>query len=244
LVTLGSHPEVISALEHSSWETLTLRVDVSAGWAALAEHAQAAQAVGIGPGLGTDAPTLELVRAAARDCVRPLVLDADALLAFSGQLEALQQAAGPRILTPHPKEAARLLGCETADVEADRFAAVTKLSQLSGATVLLKGAYTLIATPSGQLWINPCRSAALAVGGSGDVLTGVISALVTRLAAQQATAAGAWVHGKAGEHLAARQGTWRGGLARQLADAIPQVLGEVCAGARRRAGLNRPARRS
>lgn len=241
LVTLGSHPEVISALEHSSWETMTLRVDVSEGWAALAEHAEASQAVGIGPGLGTDTQTLELVRAAARHCVRPLVLDADALLAFSGQLELLQRAAGPRILTPHPREAARLLGCDTADVEADRFAAVAKLCELSLATVLLKGAYSLIASPGGELWINPCQSAALAVGGSGDVLTGVISALVTRLPAEFATGGGAWLHGKAGEYLVARQGTWRGGLARQIADAIPHVFGEVCPASRRGAAFNRPA---
>jgi NAD(P)H-hydrate epimerase len=241
LVTLGSHPEVISALEHSSWETMTLRVEVSLGWEALAEHAAAAQAVGIGPGLGTDDQTLELVRAAARHCVCPLVLDADALLAFSGQLEILKAAAGPRILTPHPKEAARLLGCDTADVEADRFAAVTRLSELSSATVLLKGAYSLISSPAGELWINPCQSAALAVGGSGDVLTGVISALVTRLPAAPATACGAWLHGKAGEYWVARQGTWRGGLARQIADAVPHVVGELCPAARRGSAFSRPS---
>jgi NAD(P)H-hydrate epimerase len=134
-----------------------------------------------------------------------------------------------------------LLGCDTADVEADRFAAVAKLCELILATVLLKGAYSLIASPGGELWINPCQSAALAVGGSGDVLTGVISALVTRLPAEFATGSGAWLHGKAGEYLVARQGTWRGGLARQIADAIPHVFGEVCPASRRGAAFNRPA---
>ena len=157
-------------------------------------------AVVLGPGLGTDPTQVALVRALWEEFPGPLVADADALTALSLSWPA--RPAGPRVLTPHVAEAARLLGTDRAAVEADRFGAAARLGALvEGGAALLKGRYTLIAGAEG-VWVNPTGSPRLATGGSGDVLSGMVGAL---LAAGQppnrAAAIAAWRHGRAGEQL-------------------------------------------
>jgi NAD(P)H-hydrate epimerase len=148
----------------------------------------------------------------------PAVVDADALNAFAGDLEALRSAA-PRILTPHPGEAARLLGCSTTEIQDDRAAAARALAARSGAIAILKGARTVIATPEGELCVNPTGGPSLAAGGSGDVLAGLVGALLGQgRSAWDAARVAAYVHGLAGD-----LGPTVGGLASELASRIPSA---------------------
>ena len=172
----------------------------------------------IGPGLGQDRGTQELVREVASEFRGPLVLDADGLNAFAGAPEALA-GSQPRVLTPHPGEASRLLGCSTQAVQADRAAAARTLAVRTQSTVVLKGARSLIAHPDGQLRINPTGGPALASGGSGDVLAGLIGALLAQgLDGFDAAALAAYTHGLAGE----LQGSI--GVASEVARSLPRVF--------------------
>jgi len=135
----------------------------------------------------------------------PAVMDADALNLVAGVTEALAKAVGPIVITPHPGEAARLLGISTAEVEADRLAAARTLAQRTHAIVVLKGARTIVCdgTLGDELCsINPTGGPALATGGSGDVLAGVIGGLLAQgLAPADAARAAVWVHGAAGDSV-------------------------------------------
>jgi NAD(P)H-hydrate epimerase len=179
----------------------------------------------IGPGLSDGAPTQRAVRAFLAAATCPAVVDADALNAFAGQAGALRSAA-PRVLTPHPGEAARLLGRSTADVQADRAGAARALVAQTGAVVILKGARTLVAAPDGTLAICPTGGPGLASGGSGDVLAGVVAALLCQgVPPLYAACAAVYLHGRAGERRAVGQ------LASEVADAIPDVWAALLTGA-------------
>lgn len=136
--------------------------------------------------------------------VRGFVFDADAL---DASLPAGAAPAAPCILTPHPGEAARMLGCAAADVQADRPAAARALAERTGATVVLKGAGTLVAAPGRPLSLVPCGNPGLARGGSGDLLAGFCAAMLARgLAPFDAARAAVWRHGRAADLAAVRRG--------------------------------------
>src|SRR5262249_31137280 len=126
-------------------------------------------------------------------------------------------------LSPHPAEAARLLGLTTDAVEANRFAAARTLAEKSRAVVLLKGARTIIASPEGRIVVNPTGNPALATAGAGDVLAGVVAALACPLAPFEAACAGAFLHGAAADAWARDHGD-RGLLASEIAARLPDVL--------------------
>lgn len=162
-----------------------------------------------GPGLGTSVDAASVV-AAAVDRPGPLVLDADALnllAAIPSLAEALAQRALPAVLTPHPAEAARLLGCTTAAVQHDRVAAARTLAARYHALVVLKGAGSLIMRPDGFYHVCPVGSPALASAGQGDVLTGVIAALLAQgLSPFDAASLAVWLHAMAGRRHEDLQG--------------------------------------
>ncbi len=134
--------------------------------------------------------------------VRGFVLDADALGAC-GRLTRPDTC----ILTPHPGEAGRMLGCTAAEVQADRPLAARTLAERTGATVVLKGAGTLVATPGRPLSVVPCGNPGLARGGSGDLLAGLCAALLARgLAPHDAARVAVWRHGRAADLAAVRRG--------------------------------------
>ena len=181
-----------------------------------------ADAVAVGPGLGTGDGARRAVHAIVRSGV-PALFDADALNAFAGRPEAFRRRA-PAIVTPHPGEAGRLLGSPAAAVQADRPKAAAELARRTRAIAMLKGAGTICASPGGNLWLNPTGSPALAKGGTGDVLAGVGAALLAQgLEASDAAVAAAFVHGLAGEEAGAARGE-RGALASEVADAVAFVL--------------------
>ena len=164
----------------------------------------------IGPGLGTDPDTAKAVRLLAVSARRPTVIDADGLNALAADhdsLLALREAAAPRILTPHPGEAARLLGVTTRDVQTDRLSAVRRLTERTGAVVVLKGEHTLVAKPNGVVAVNSTGNPGMATAGSGDVLTGVVAAFLARgIDSFDAARLAVFVHGDAGDRAAARLG--------------------------------------
>jgi NAD(P)H-hydrate epimerase len=164
-----------------------------------------ADAAVIGPGLGDDARQRVVVWLRALLPDTPLVLDADALNAFTGDVAALRDAIGTRtaILTPHPAECARLLGMSTADVLRDRFTVGRTLARATSAVVILKGTPTVISAPDGRVVVAPLGSPVLATGGSGDLLAGILGALFAVMPdAFAAAQAAVWAHGTAAERAA------------------------------------------
>ena len=176
-----------------------------------------ADVVALGPGLGTSDWSREVWRRLlGRDL--PVVLDADGL-------NLLAEHGFERenwILTPHPGEAARLLGASAGEVQCDRFAAVRELARRFNAVVALKGAGSLVADPAGQVALCPFGNPAMATAGMGDVLTGVVASLVGQgLDLYEAACAGVVLHARAGDVAAESR---RGILAGELIDALPRVL--------------------
>jgi NAD(P)H-hydrate epimerase len=189
-------------------------------------------AVVLGPGLGQDAATRELVQAFVRACPVPLVVDADGLNALAplgtGPDAQLRPEAAT-ILTPHPGEMARLVGRSTADVQRDRPGAATGLARRTGAIVVLKGERTLIAEPNGRAAVVPWGNPGMATGGTGDVLAGVVGSLLARHGALLAATAAAGVHGRAGDIAAERWGE-EGMTAADVADALPEAIERIRGG--------------
>lgn len=177
-----------------------------------------ASQLAVGPGLGRGSWGRGLFRQ-LRDSGKPAVLDADALFHLADEGQPWIDA----VLTPHPAEAARLLGCATAEVQDDRFAAARSLATRFSAIVVLKGNGTLVADPSGRVAVVGAGNPGLATGGSGDVLTGVIASLRAQgLQAFDAACVGALLHARAGD-LAAAQGQ-RGLLASDLFPPLRQLV--------------------
>src|SRR5260370_566840 len=138
----------------------------------------------LGPGLSTNPQTSNFVRRLVATCPLPLALDADGLNAFAGACDKLKKSKSSMlVLTPHPGEAARLLRDSTADIQTDRQPAARTLAEKTGSCVVLKGSRTIVAGASGEMWINLSGNPALAKGGSGDVLSGIIGAALARRAA-------------------------------------------------------------
>lgn len=162
------------------------------------------QALACGPGLGRSGEAIRLVEQALK-CPLPVVLDADALniLASDGRLEGnLYNRIAPAILTPHPAEAARLLGTSVREIQADRVGSARELARRFGCHIALKGCGTVIATVDGRWWINSTGNPGMATAGMGDVLTGIIVSLLGQnWPAEQALLAGVHLHGAAADRL-------------------------------------------
>ena len=168
---------------------------------ALLEASLSADAVVLGPGLGRGAATAEVVRELVARITVPLLIDADALHALGADLSLVAARTAPTVITPHAGEAARLLGITRAEVDADRVGAARALA-VGAVTVLLKGPSTLIATGD-RLVVNPSGGPELATLGTGDVLSGIVGALLAQgTPALEAAALGAYLHGQAGSAAA------------------------------------------
>jgi hydroxyethylthiazole kinase-like uncharacterized protein yjeF len=188
-------------------------------------------ALAIGCGMGqSDAARDTLRRVLSLDCAK--LVDADALNGLARDPEAanlLRAHAGNTVLTPHPLEAARLLGTDVAAIEQDRLRSARTLAARYGATVVLKGSGTVIATADGRhVAVNPTGNAGLATGGSGDVLGGMIGALLAqRMHAFDAACAGVFLHGRAAEALAAEEEGPAGLTAGELAPMFRRLLNRL-----------------
>ncbi len=193
------------------------------GWDAHITDLDRMKALVIGPGLGRSDATAAAVRRLLATARVPVVVDADALYALGSlddPVRFLRARPGPTILTPHDGEFSRLVGCPPGP---RRISAVRHLAFTTGATVLLKGSTTVVADPSGDVLLTDAGDARLATAGSGDVLAGVVGALLAQgLDPLQAGAAGAFVHG-----TAAGLGWRRGLVAGDLLDLLPVVLNSL-----------------
>ncbi|TWI52393.1 NAD(P)H-hydrate epimerase [Pseudomonas duriflava] len=216
MVSLATRPSNVAAALARRPEIMVAGVESSSRVISLVEKADV---LAVGPGLGQGAWSRSLLSvAASRDI--PQVWDADALNLLAGQ--AVSTPKGPWIMTPHPGEAARLLRSDTATVQNLRPTAARKLAERYGAVVLLKGLGTLIAAPDGRMALCGRGHPAMATGGAGDVLTGIIAALLAQhLPAFEAACLGAWLHGRAGE-LLGQHG--RGLAASDFPDTVRQLL--------------------
>jgi NAD(P)H-hydrate epimerase len=182
-----------------------------------------AGALVLGPGIGRAQPTQELVREVAARAEIPLLLDADGLFAYSGRLGDLSGRSAPTVLTPHAGELGRLLARSSSEIEAHRLAAVREAATAAGVVVLLKGDDTIVAEPAGRVAVSRGGAAALATAGTGDVLSGVIGAYLSKkMDPFTAACAGVFVHARAGR-LAATEIGVEGVIASDVIGLLPRV---------------------
>ena len=193
----GFHPEVMT-------EPLVETADGTISKTAkerLLDLAKGKSALAIGPGISRVAETSELVRSLVSEAEIPIVLDADGLNAFEGRTNQLNGKGRLLVITPHPGEMARLAGCSTADVQRDRLGVARRFAGAHDVIVVLKGNRTLVVQPDGEAWVNTTGNPGMSTGGTGDILTGMIAALIAQNPknAVLAVCAAVHLHGLAGD---------------------------------------------
>jgi ADP-dependent NAD(P)H-hydrate dehydratase / NAD(P)H-hydrate epimerase len=195
-----------------------------AAYDSVLRHLATAEAGVIGPGLGRDRSTWRLVLDLVQHVTCPLVVDADALNALADAPRSRSKLGKNRVLTPHPGEMARLTGKTVEAINADRVGAARKAAKEWGAVVVLKGARTVVADPDGRSSEDPHEVPALATGGTGDVLSGIIGGLLAQGSSPyEAAVTGVYIHAAAGRRLSQRLGE-SGLLASDLLLEIPVVM--------------------
>ncbi len=193
--------------------------------------AERAAAVVVGPGLGRAEGAGELVSELARRIEAPLVIDADGLNAIAGELETLAGRKAPTVLTPHAGELGRLLGRDSEAIGNQRLAGARDAAARSGAVVVLKGDDTIVTAADPPVAVNGLASPGLATAGTGDVLTGMVAALLARgLGALEAAACAVYAHAAAGRIAGERAGVPESVIATDVIAAIPAALAGVQAG--------------
>lgn len=231
LVTLGIPAGLNSILEVKLTEAMTVPLPETAEGSLSQEAgdeilslAKGKTAIAIGPGLSTNPETTALVRKIVTECDLPMIIDADGLNALAEEPAMLERLDERKILTPHPGEMARLTGLKGADVQVDRIGTVARFVEGCRSCLVLKGARTVISGSQDKMYINPTGGPALSSGGSGDVLTGIISGLLTRgMPVMEAALAGVYIHGLAGDLLAGERGK-TGVIAGDLLNVIPRLM--------------------
>ncbi|MGQ0793583.1 MAG: NAD(P)H-hydrate dehydratase [Deltaproteobacteria bacterium] len=241
LVTLGAPVGIHPVMEAKLTEAMTEPLPETAGGVlggisvdyALGILSSRKTALAIGPGISTTPDTREFVYEIIRKCPVPMVIDADAITLIAESPEILREAKAPVALTPHPGEMSRLTGRSADEVQRDRIGVARDFSAMYNAHLVLKGARTIVATPQGEIFINPTGNPAMASGGMGDVLAGVIGGFLAQgYSPKDACVAGVFIHGSAGDMAADSIG--RVGItAGDVASAIPAAMGEILAGGRR-----------
>ena len=186
--------------------------------------ADASDALLIGCGLSRDPETVSLVRALVQHAACPVVLDADGINAFEGHIDLLRASKAELILTPHPGEMARLCGKSIRAVQASRLRTAAEFAGDAKLTLALKGAYTVVASKTGRVWINPTGNPGMARGGSGDILAGMVAAFAAQgFTPESAACCGVYLHGLAGDRCAQKLSQY-GMLPTDLLTEIPQIF--------------------
>jgi NAD(P)H-hydrate epimerase len=180
-----------------------------------------------GPGIGVTAATQNGLRWLLRNLAMPWVIDADGLNNLVVEIDRLRHAKTAPILTPHPGEMARLTGKSTSEVNADRIEIARAFAAENHCHLILKGARTVIATAAGKVFINPTGNPGMASGGMGDVLAGMLTALLGQgLTAEDAMKLGVYLHGLVGDTVAANRGAI-GLIASDIIDGLPPAMREL-----------------
>lgn len=176
-------------------------------WEKVARRLEWADAIAFGPGVGTDPETGELLARLLENALKPLVIDADGLNQLAARPELLSRLPRETVLTPHPGELSRLTGLPVAEILSRRIEVARDCARRWGVVLHLKSSPSLTATPGGEVFLNSTGNAGMATGGSGDVLTGIIAALLAGgVSAAEAAWAGAFLHGAAGDQARDRMG--------------------------------------
>lgn len=237
LVSLFAPKELNSIYESIIIEAMTIPLPASTTCLTINDLAfikkglNGKKAVVLGPGIGTDPLTADLVLDLYKSVCQPMILDADALNILAQHRDVLPVAAGPRIFTPHPGEMARLIGKSIDEIQDDRVLAARIGCDLyskdrKDCIMVLKGAGTIITSSAGRTYINTSGNPGMATGGMGDVLTGIIAGLLCQgLNCEEASAAGVYLHGMAGDTLYDKLGF--GYSASELEDSIPYSISEL-----------------
>jgi NAD(P)H-hydrate epimerase len=239
LVTVATPAPALPMVAHGRPELMTEPLPVTGSGALDREAAASAtslarkrDALVIGPGLGADAHVREFVRDVLRAYEGPVLVDADGLNALAGTdripraTDVLRRSA-PVVVTPHPGEMARLVGAPTAEVQRRRLETARAFAVETGAVVVLKGQRTIVARPDGAACVNPTGNPGMATGGTGDVLSGIVGALLARgLDGWTAAVAGVYLHGAAGDDAALRVGE-ESLAASDILASIPAVLRRI-----------------
>jgi NAD(P)H-hydrate epimerase len=229
-VVAAGMPEMMTApLAATEAGTASLR---SLEYGRFAEIARGKSVLAIGPGLSMHSETQQFIRAVVAATELPIILDADGLNAYAGMADHLNQRKASLIaLTPHPGEMARLLGGTAKDVQARRLDAALEAAGRWRAHVILKGFHTILATPSGNSYINTTGNPGMATGGTGDALTGILAGLTAQFGTEdwpRVLSLGVYLHGLAGDIAAARVGQ-APLIASDLIEAIPEAYARVLA---------------
>jgi len=178
----------------------------------------------VGPGMSRYPEARTIIGFILENSGIPLVIDADGLNALKGDTDILKNRQVPLVLTPHPGEMARLTGKSIEEIQSRRLEIAQGFAEEHGVTLVLKGHNTVVAVPGGDVYINMTGNPGMATAGSGDVLTGIITALIAQgLNPQQAAVAGVYLHGAAGDQAALERGE-RGLVATDLIHYLPQVI--------------------
>jgi NAD(P)H-hydrate epimerase len=193
----------------------------------LLEHADRATAVVVGPGMGVGEEGQRLVEGILREVETPVLLDADAITDLAGS-DVLSERSAPSVITPHAGELGRLMQSGAKEVSARRLHAARRAAEEHGCCVLLKGSDTIVAEES-RTAVNSTGNVALATAGTGDVLSGVIGALLSRgMSAYDAARAGAWVHGRAADLWLEETGLPAASfIATDLIPYLPRAVAEI-----------------
>lgn len=233
----GIHAEIPTTLREAIVVALPQTKDGTIARGAhdtLASYVEKASAVAIGPGLGRNDETDAFVREFVARCPKPVVVDADGLTAFAGREMELKKAPAPATITPHGGELSRLTGDKIPTAALDRIAYSVTAAEKLGVTLVHKGAPTLIAGRDGEVWVNGSGTSALAKGGTGDVLTGLVVSFLAQAEAAgggvdsslEAACAACYLHGRAGEIEASERGE-RGVIASDLFVAVGRAMVEL-----------------
>jgi len=183
----------------------------------------------VGPGMTACEDTRGLVESILSESRKPVLLDADALNVYAKKAGKIDKAACPVIITPHPGEMARLMGCSIAEVQADRYGTAQKAASDTGATVILKGAGTVVAEKNRPVSVNMTGNPGMATGGMGDVLAGLVAGLIAQgVVPFDAARAGVYLHGRAGDNVAWRS-SQAGITAGDVIEELPLVFRELTA---------------
>ena len=193
----GFHPELMT---EPLPETRIGTISEGSG-ARVGDLVKGKSVLAIGPGISRHIETAALVRALVSGSEAPVVLDADGLNAFEGVTQELNGKGRELVITPHPGEMARLAGCTTADVQKDRLGVARKFSREHELIVVLKGNHTLVVQPDGEAWVNTTGNPGMSTGGTGDILTGMVAAMIAQHPKQvmMAVCAAVHLHGLAGD---------------------------------------------
>ena len=223
-IVAGAHPEYMTEpLEATGTGTIALANWTNQHFAKLLKKRNV---LGMGPGLGEDPETQNFIHQVVQNVEIPLVLDADGLNAFAGQAQKLRDRKSKFLaITPHPGEMARLCGKTIKEVQADRLKTALDAVREWNVHLILKGFHTIVASPDGALFVNTSGNPGLSKGGSGDVLTGFLTALTAQFGTDdwlRVLALGVYLHGKAAE-IATAHTDLSGLLSSELVDALPHA---------------------